>query len=195
MKRSILLFSTICLFAAASAQTSNSKPKVQKLGIQITQHDFVSATEMRSRGFSSVVASGDWSKLNRMKTGIALSYISSLDDHFDFNGRLGLTFVEASSFNDRPKNNQAKIYLESDASIQMKLLSDDYFLSPFLSLGAGAALSDIYFSAYMPTGAGLQLNLFDQTFLVLQSQYRIPVTTNTSHHLFHSVGFFTKLGK
>jgi hypothetical protein len=190
-----MLFSTICIFAVASAQTSNSKPKVQKLGIQLTKHDFISAAEMRSRGFSSVVASGEWTNMSRMKTGVALAYTSSLSDHFDFNGRLGFTFVEASAFSNRAQSNQAKTYLESDANIQMKLLSDDYFVSPFLSLGAGVAVSDIYFSAYTPIGAGLQVNLYDQSFLVLQSQYRIPVTSNTAHHLFYSVGFFTKLGK
>lgn len=195
MKRLLLLVSTICTFALASAQTSSPKPRVQKLGIQVTQHDFVSAAEMRSGGFSTVIASSDWTKLNRMKTGVAVSYLSSLGENFDVNGRLGFTFVEGSSFRNRPKSNQAKAYLESDASISMKLLSDDYFISPFLTLGAGMAMSDIYFAAYIPTGAGLQVNLFDKSFILLQTQYRVPATSNSAHHLFHSVGFFSKLSK
>lgn len=195
MKRLVLLISSICAIAVASAQTGNSKPKVQKLGIQVTKHDFVSASEMRSRGFSSVIASGEWTKLSRMKTGVALTYSSSLNDNLDFNGRLGFTFVEASAFRNREKSNQAKTYLESDANLLMKLLPDSYTVSPFLSVGAGFALSDIYYSAYIPTGVGLQVNLFDQSFLVFQGQYRIPATGNTAHHLFYSIGFSSKLGK
>jgi OmpA-OmpF porin, OOP family len=195
MKHLVLSATAICSFFIAFAQTSNPQPKVQKLGIQITQHDFVTAAEMRSRGFSSPVASGDWAKLNKMKTGVAVTYTSSLGENFDFNGRLGMTFVEASAFSNRPKSNQSKIYVESDANIFMKLLPDSYTVSPFLSLGAGVAMSDIYYAAYVPTGAGLQLNLFDESFVVLQAQYRIPATTNTAHHLFYSIGFSSKLGK
>jgi len=44
-------------------------------------------------------------------------------------------------------------------------------------------------------GVGLQFNIFDETFLVVQSQYRIPVTANAAKNLFFSIGVSAVLDK
>jgi hypothetical protein len=77
----------------------------------------------------------------------------------------------------------------------MKLLSNDYVVSPFISLGVGASLWKGYYAAYIPTGVGLQINLSDETFLIVQSQYRIPVTGNSANNLFFSIGVSSVLDK
>jgi outer membrane protein OmpA-like peptidoglycan-associated protein len=76
------------------------------------------------------------------------------------------------------------------------LLSDEYWVSPFISAGVGASLWNGYLGAYLPTGLGLQVNFFDATYLFIQAQYRIPVASNTTAaNLFYSFGIAGNIGK
>jgi outer membrane protein OmpA-like peptidoglycan-associated protein len=67
-------------------------------------------------------------------------------------------------------------------------LTDNYWVSPFIDLGVGAGKYQKYVSAFIPMGVGLQVNILDDAFLMLNSQYRIPVTENASYHFYHSIG-------
>jgi len=194
MKRILFTVLTLCIVSLSVAQTGSQSKKA--LGIHITFHDFTSASEMRSKGMSDVLWRKQWSKGSRVKKGLAVSYTEGLSESIDFNGRLGISFVESPLQNQASVNKVGqKTYFESDANLFFKLTSDAYIVSPFLSLGAGASLWQGYYAAYVPVGAGFKLNVFDQTSIILQSQYRLPVTANTNFHLFYSVGIAGKLGK
>ena len=195
MKRILLtLFSFVLVFSAMS-QTGSLNKKGKGLGVQITFHDFVTASEIRSKGISDVLNKNQWSKGSRVKSGLAVAYNEGLSDHFDFNARVGLSFIESPlQAKSTTSNSGVKPYFESDANIFMKLTSDQYLVSPFLSGGVGASLWQGYYAAYIPVGVGLQLNVFDQTFITLQSQYRLPVTANNNFHLFYSVGIVGNIG-
>ena len=69
------------------------------------------------------------------------------------------------------------------------MLTEKYMLVPYLSIGAGASKYKGYFSAILPVGLGLQFRLTRETNIVLNSQYRIPVTENAEYHFYHSFGF------
>lgn len=196
MKRILLGALLLVLAYSSNAQTSNVYTKGKNFGVQFTLHDYITADELDSKGTSFVISSKQWKKLSRMRPGIAVSYSEGLNDHFDYNVRLGYSFLEytLSSQPYAPKTG-AKSYFEADASIFMKLTSDAHKLSPFMSLGAGAAKYSVYYSAYIPTGLGLQYNFFDQAYLVAQSQYRIPVTSNAKGNLFYSFGIMANIGK
>jgi outer membrane protein OmpA-like peptidoglycan-associated protein len=130
-----------------------------------------------------------------MSPGIALSYTQGLNDNIDFMARLGGTFL-AYPLPNKPKPVNDKLLLESDVNINLKLLSDHYWVSPYISAGLGASSWNGYFGAYMPTGLGLQVNFFDVTYLIIQAQYRFPVTSNTTtSHLFYSFGIAGNIGK
>jgi len=56
--------------------------------------------------------------------------------------------------------------------------------------------SGTYFGAFIPTGLGLKVNLFDDAHLFVTSQYRIPVTkTTTAYHFFNQFGIAGRIGK
>lgn len=197
MKRIFLIALAAFSFATTNAQdTKNMYTKGRTLGLQFTLHDFKTASEMRSGGMSQVLAKQQWNKLSRMRPGIAVNYSEGISDYFDFNARLGFSYLEYNLTNQPfAASVGAKPYFEADANIFMKLTSDQYYVSPFLSLGAGASTWKGYYAAYIPAGAGLQLNLFDQTFFIVQAQYRMPVTVNASHNLFYSFGIHGTIGK
>jgi OmpA-OmpF porin, OOP family len=193
-----ITFLAISLFALVSvqAQDKSSTIKGKNLGVQFTLHDYKTATEMRQNGLSGVLAKQQWNKLSRMRPGIALNYTVGLDETFDFNARFGFSNLEYTLTNQPfAAGVGPKPYFELDANLFMKLTNDSYWVSPFLSMGAGASSWRGYYAAYLPAGAGLQLNLYDQAFIVLQGQYRLPVTPNASHTLFYSLGVFGTIGK
>jgi outer membrane protein OmpA-like peptidoglycan-associated protein len=68
-------------------------------------------------------------------------------------------------------------------------------VSPYITLGAGVSKYSGYYGAFIPTGVGLQVNIFDEAFLLINSQYRIPITENTAYHIYHSIGFAGSIAK
>ncbi len=194
MKRILLtVFSFILVIAALAQNNYYKKPKT--LGVHVTLQDYVTAAQIRQLGMSDVLSKKEWGATGRTKAGIAVSYTEGLSDHFDFNARAGFALMNAPMQTMTAYGTQrgTRAYFESDANIFMKLLSDQYFMSPFLSAGAGASLWQGYYAAYVPVGGGLQLNLFDGTLMTFQAQYRLPVTANNNFHLFYSMGVLAEL--
>ncbi len=196
MKKVLFFIFTMALLQSGFAQSKDSNKKGKQLGIHFTGHDFTTASELNSNGMSFVLAGKQWRNFDRKRVGMAISYTEGLNDHLDFNARLGMSDVEYTLSNKPFATSQgSKTFFELDANLFMKLLTDKHIVSPFLSLGAGASAWKGYYAAYIPTGVGLQFNIFDETFFILQSQYRIPVTGNAANHLFFSVGFSAVLDK
>jgi len=194
MKR-IFFFTLITLSVSASFAQSG-KIKGPNLGVQFTLHDYKTAFELDNKGTSFVLGGTDWKKLSRMRPGLAVTYTEGLNDHFDFNARAGFSYLEYTLSN-KPfaASTGSKAYFEADANILMKMTTDDYWVSPFLSLGVGASNWDGYYGAYIPAGAGLQINMYDISYFIIQAQYRSPVTANASGNLFYSFGISANIGK
>ncbi len=186
----------MALFQAGFAQSKPSNKKSRQLGIQFTGHDFETPADLKSKGMSFVLTDKQWSSFDRKRVGMAITFTEGLNDKFDFNARLGMSDVSYTLSN-KPyaSSTGSKSYFELDANLFMKLLTDDHFVSPFLSLGVGGSVWKGYHAAYIPAGVGLQFNVFDETFLVLQSQYRMPVTGNAANNLFFSLGVSAVLDK
>ena len=129
-----------------------------------------------------------------MNPGLALSYLEGLSNHVDLIGTLSGSFVEYPiPGKDNASNN--KFLLEAAGVANLKLLTDHYFISPYLSIGAGISKWGGYYGAFIPAGIGLQVKLFDEASLMINSQYRMPVTENVAYHLYHSIGFAGNLFK
>jgi hypothetical protein len=196
MKRILLLAVAMVLFQAGFSQSKTSKKKSSQLGIQFTAHDFQTPADLNSRGMSFVLSDKKWGDFDRKRVGMAITYTEALNENLDFNARLGMSDVDYTLSN-KPfaASTGTRTYFELDANLFMKLLSNEHVVSPFLSLGVGGSVWKGYHAAYIPAGVGFQVNLFDETFLVAQSQYRIPVTGNAANNLFFSIGVSAVLNK
>jgi len=196
MKRIFLFVFAMALFQAGFAQSKPSSKKSRQLGIQFTGHDFETPADLKSKGMSFVLTDKKWSSFERKRVGMAITYTEGLSEKFDFNARLGMSDVDYTLTN-KPyaASTGTRTYFEMDANLFMKLLNDRHFVSPFLSLGVGGSVWKGYHAAYIPAGVGLQFNIFDETFLVMQSQYRMPVTGNAANNLFFSLGVSAVLVK
>jgi len=90
-------------------------------------------------------------------------------------------------------NNNKTLFLELAGTANLKLLSDKYILNPFISAGIGGYLFKKTFGAFAPLGIGLQIKLSPTTFIMLNSQYRVPITDRAAYHFFHGIGVVRSL--
>ncbi|MFX9058207.1 hypothetical protein ABTN75_20490, partial [Acinetobacter baumannii] len=74
-----------------------------------------------------------------MTPGMSVSYFQGLSDHVDFMANLHGDFINYPFYNGT-KVGTDKFQLESDANVNLKLLTDKYFLVPYLSGGVGLGM-------------------------------------------------------
>ncbi|MEP7254154.1 MAG: OmpA family protein [Ferruginibacter sp.] len=192
MKKILLVIISFGLFVTSFAQGENKKRP--SFGIHFLLNDFRTAADLRSGGLPTVINSKEWHKTENMTAGMAISYIRGMNNYLDFAGTLSGTFVRYP-VPGKALSNENDLLLEGAATVNLKLIPDNYWVSPFLTLGVGASKYKGYYGAFIPAGLGLQVNLFDETFILLNSQYRIPVTENAAYHLYHSIGVASNLTK
>jgi len=190
MKKVLLSLLTFSFFYsdAQKAATTNYK-KRPSLAIHLILNDFKTADLIRHSSLGSVLNNGGWSKIKDMDAGFALEYMEGLTEHLDFSSRLDLSYLDYF-FSNRPKLGTDNALLEGDANLRLKLMSDKYFFTPYVSWGIGASKYTGYWAAYMPFGIGFQFSLgHGESFIFTNVQYRVPVTDNANYHFNYSLGF------
>jgi len=192
MKKLVFSLASIACFATAFAQDDYKKSP--SIGVHLVLNDFKTAADIRRNGLSNVIRDKDWTKVKDMNAGLALSYIQGLSNHVDFAATLAGSFLDYPVPN-KISDGQQYLLLEAAATANLKLLTDKYWFNPFLTGGIGASKYKGYFGAFLPVGVGLQFKVLPETFLLLNSQYRIPVTENLAYHLYHSFGVVKSFNK
>jgi outer membrane protein OmpA-like peptidoglycan-associated protein len=192
MKKILLSFFVLGLFVNSYGQ--NDYKKRPSLGIHFVLNDFNSASDLRTNGLASVLRTKEWHKTKNMAAGLAVSYIQGLGQHLDFAGTISGSYVNYPVPSKSATYNTS-LLLEGVATANLKLFTDKYWFDPFVTAGVGASKYRGYFGAFIPVGVGLQINVFDQTFIMLNSQYRVPVTENVGYHFYHSIGIVGNLCK
>ena len=196
MKKTLSLVFSFFLVCYSFSQDTARKSYVRRpaLGISFLFNDYLTPQRIRANSLSSVIANKQKAKFNEMETGIAVSYFKGLNNYMDLVTTLAGSFADYAVGSENSID--SRLLLEADASINIKLLSEKYWLSPYASLGAGISKYGSYYGALIPVGVGLKLNLFDEAHFFVNSQYRIPVTTSTSnYHFLHSIGIAGVIGK
>ena len=192
MKKIMLSLAAIITCTLAIAQTDYKKSPT--LGIHFVANDFKTPATLRNSSLATVIRNGDWKKINKMSTGLGISYMQGFSEHVDFAATLSGLFVDYPVPN-RASNGNENLLLEAAATANVKLLTDQYWFNPFFTVGVGAAKYKGYYSAFVPAGVGIQVKVVSNTFLLLNSQYRIPVTENAAYHFYHSIGFAQSFAK
>lgn len=192
MKR--LSFCLYTFFFTAHLVDAQSNIRPPALGISFILNDFITPQRIRSQSLSQVVHNGNWAKLAEMGSGFGLHYFQGLKDHFDFSASLTGSFVRNVLPGEISQDNS--FMMEADASINIKMMTDHYLFTPYLSFGAGAGKYESYYSAIIPLGIGFKINLFDEAAIFINTQYRIPVTMETNNfHFMHNIGIAGVIGQ
>ena len=192
MKKILLVFIGLGLVMTSFAQGEYKKRP--SLGIHFLLNDFRTAQNVRNTGLANVVRGKDWHKTKFMTAGIAISYLQGFNNNLDFVGTLSGSFIDYPIVGIPARGNPGML-LEGAATVNLKLLPDKFIFVPFLTAGVGASKYIGYYSAFMPFGVGAQVKVVDEVFIMLNSQYRVPVTENASYHFYHSLGIAANLTK
>ena len=185
----LTIFSLVLLISAFGQDK-----KAPSLGVNFFQSDFQMANDLRKNGINYLINNRQILLGKNLNPGGALSYISGISKHVDFLATLGGSFVKYPYENQTPSPNYYFL-LETTAGINAKLLTDNYWIVPFFHIGLGASKYQTTYAAFMPAGVGLQIPLAEGTFILLSSDYRIPVTENASYHFYHSMGIASSIVK
>ena len=191
MKKILLAFIGLCLFVSSFGQGEYKKRP--SFGIHFILNDFKTAQSVRATGLANTIKSNKWHKTNSMTAGMALSYLQGMNNHLDFVGTLSGSYLNYP--NTKTISSDPLLLLEGAATLNLKLLSDKYILNPFITAGVGGSKFGGYYAAFMPFGIGAQVKVVDEVFIILNSQYRVPVTENASYHFYHSLGVAAPLFK
>lgn len=170
------------MLAAFSLQAQTSTVGTKTLSLHFISNDFTTPQLIRSTSLSAVLRDKKVAKFSDMDQGFALMYTSGLTPHIDFAGTLGGTF----SRNVVPGKTSSSdnFLLEADASGHFKMLANNAAVNPYLIAGIGASKYTNVYGAFIPLGGGFRFNLFGETNIYTQLQYRIPVTTEANNYHF-----------
>ena len=191
-----ILAALLALFLIGPAVFSqDDEIRPAAIGVSFILNDYTTAQRIRSSSLSSVLNNGEWADVKEMAPGLALSYFKGLKKHLDFAGTLAGSFVNYT-LPDHAPSSADKFLLEGDVSLNFKMVSEKYWVQPYLLAGLGAQMySGSYFGAFIPTGVGMKLNLFDDAHVFVTAQYRIPVTKGSvEYHFFNQFGIAGRIG-
>ena len=181
MKKFYFLFISLLIIVSAIAQ--NDLKKQPALGFSFTLHDYKTAAAIRSEGLVNIVRDKQLFKFNNMESGIGINYLTGLSAHLDF-----ISLFDVSSF-------KSTLNCEVTAGLNLKLLPDNYIATPFIHAGLGASAYDGYYGAFTPVGTGIQFNVANDVFFLLNAQYHIPVTQNANSTFFYGLTIAANVGK
>jgi OmpA-OmpF porin, OOP family len=190
-----LLLSFLVFVTVASAQMMDSKFSSAKKGSLVGVH--FNALDIKTPvTLKSSAGNRTFTQIQNMDLGFSLSYWKGLTKTIDFSTRAGILFHDYSR-DDRGVLNtkNEEIGVELEPTLNFRPYGDNSLISPFLTAGIGGGLYQAEIGAYLPAGAGVQLNFSSNTYVMLQAQYRFSLTKNVlKDNLFYSLGIAQSVG-
>jgi len=193
MKKIFAILLAVSLFSSeAFAQTDEIRPAA--IGISFFLNDYITPQRIRSTSLNKVLSDKQKAKTRDMSPGLAINYFQGLHKHIDLSASLGGSFTRDAI---KTRKTSDEFLLEADVAANFKMTSEKYWVQPYIMTGAGASMySGKYFGAFIYPGLGFKINFFDEAHFFATSQYRIPVTKETSnYHFQHQFGIAGRIGK
>ncbi len=193
MKKILALCIALYLLAPASFG-QDDEIRRPAIGISFFLNDFETAQRIRNSSLAHVLRDKKWADFKEMSPGLAIHYFKGLKKHIDVAAALEGSFVRYPFPNKTFGND--KFLLSANVTANLKMVSEKYWVQPYLIAGLGGHMYNSYWGAYLPLGLGVKVNFFDDAHLFITSQYRIPVTTETAnYHFNNAIGIAGTIGK
>jgi outer membrane protein OmpA-like peptidoglycan-associated protein len=195
MKKVLAVLLVLFTFTSSSfGQNTEIRPAA--IGVSFFLNDFRTANLIRTTSLSNVFRNKQWSKVRDMSPGLALSYFKGIGKHVDFAGNLGGSYLKYP-FPERQLSTDDQFLLQADATVNLKMFTEKYWVQPYLVAGIGGHMyNGTYFGAYLPVGVGVKINFFDDAQIFITNQYRVPVThENANYHFYNQIGIAGRIGK
>lgn len=132
--------------------------------------------------------SGSLPHVGKVDPGFSIMYWKGITRYLDYSIRYNGIFSDYAK-GPSTDNSSSGYANEFEGSLHLHLVADEHVVSPFLSAGVGVGRYDIYWAPYTPLGAGLQFNFFNETYVLLQANYRIALSgQHLDNNTFASLG-------
>jgi OOP family OmpA-OmpF porin len=164
------------------------------LGIDLSWQDFQSAAYIRSHSLGAAIRDHKFARWKDMSLGLTLHYLQGISAHLDLSAAVSGSFLDYPVPGRQPFGKK-ELLTESVVSLIYKLYSDRSWGSPYFLSGVGASAYKGYSGVFLPLGPGFQINFRNQTFLLVNAQYRIPLTNAVAAHFYYSLGVAGNIGK
>lgn len=183
-----------CLVLQLGAQVKEEK-KTSILSLHFFYYDFKTAQQLRATSLQHVLNNGQWSKVGDMQMGAGVSYLKRISKIMDVVTTLDGSWTDYL-FRNGTTNGSTEFLLDANAGVNIKPLTDRHVIVPYLFGGAGVSLYKGQAGLYIPLGAGMQFNLFDEAFVFANAQYRRHLLVSTvNDHIQYSIGIGAPIGK
>ncbi|MEI7960593.1 MAG: hypothetical protein WCH36_06705, partial [Chitinophagaceae bacterium] len=188
-----ILFSLIVFsFALAASAQDGSNVKKPSIALRISALDFTTARDINVNTLGGVLNNRTWAKLGDATPSIGVQYFKGLTSNIDFMANLDFASLQypfyLSSNIHIPTGK--KLYTAFDANVNFKMLSDDYKVVPYVTLGIGVGVAaNVYYTPYAPAGFGLQIKANKGSFININSTYRAEMAQLTKSHFSHGVSY------
>jgi outer membrane protein OmpA-like peptidoglycan-associated protein len=187
----ILIFASTLLCTQAQDSTQIKKPTI---GLHFFYNDFNTAQLIKSGSLSNVLKNKLWNKPQNMEGGFGIDYIQGFNKNIDLIGTFNGSWVDYLL----PGNTlygSSNFLMDIDAGAHFKMLSDRHIFSPFLIAKAEYTKYKNISGFSLAPGAGLQVNLFKEAFVLATIEYRSALSSSISNELYYSIGIATNIGK
>lgn len=192
MKQLIVSLLSVIIIAP-TVYGQDDEIRSHELGVSFNLYDFKTAELIRTTSLNAVIRDKQFG--DDLSMGIGLHYFKGITKHIDFGGALHASYV-SQTLPGKPVDGTDRFMLQLEGTGQFKMVTDKYWLQPFLIGGFGAQKYSIYYGAYMPLGLGLNVNFFNEGRLFINSTYRVPITTGTvNYHFMHAFGISGRITK
>lgn len=178
-----------CLALQVSAQDDPVK-KPSTLVFHVFYNDFKTAQQIRTTSFKNT----RWSSISDMQTGFGVNYLRGIATKIDLIATLDGSYTDYL-FKNGTTNGTSEFLLDANISANIKLLTDNHPVVPYVFAGAGASVYKGTSGFYIPVGLGLQFNLFNEAFVFTNMQYRKAISPAVNDHLQYNIGIGASLGK
>lgn len=188
----VIIFCFICfLQPMAQTKTEIKKPTV---GLHFFYNDFVTAYKIGSTSLGEVLKNDEWNSLGNMEGGFGIDYFQGLSRRIDLVGTFNSSWVDYLQPTGTLYGSSNYLF-DISGGAHFKLLPDNYVISPFLVTKANfSAYKHMKGFSFLP-GAGLQICLFKETFVLATAEYRIALGDQLSNQFYYSIGIATEIGK
>ena len=168
-------FIALFLLPVVTQAQQTAYTKTPAVGVHLVFFDFKGADSLHAFGRS-------------LQPGIALHYQNSFNARFEYTGTLAGAFMTLSNEKNNASTNDKQLLLETDFSVRAKWFKTSKVVSPYVLAGAGFTSYNNQYGIFAPAGLGCQVNITPDLFLLINTQYRIPITTSEQAHFYHGIG-------
>ena len=192
--KKIISIIVLGIFALQLAAQVPQERKPSTLAFHVFYNDFNTAQQIKASSLNNVLKNQLWSKMSDMQTGFGINYLKGIRNKIDFVATLDGSWTDYL-YEDGSTNGSNQFLLDANASLNLKLLTDRHTLVPYISSGIGVSLYQGKTGFYVPVGAGLQFNVFNDAFVFTNIQYRYALTSTVNDHLYYTIGIGVSIGK